>query len=438
MKEWKYWLGGILWLFVALSVNASLSIQKAEQNGEKVVVIENSYYRTVLAPTIARMPLSYYYKLTGNEEFIHPEKKIKKDRGRFRYFGGVIDSIPSVSGIEKWDRKGYLWRVPWQNKIERRGKWTRYMGQTDFNYKDPVSNEEYKLKFTKVITGYEGTSCLRMDYRIENIGDNQAKFLFSAHSRTGIGGSWNTGDYFWAPGEKCRFYDSDDPRYKDTKEGTWLPWPLKEVTDFTLQKPSKFRDIFIFLPSNWCVVGDNNTKEALFFVSSPIKIGKRKDIMKMGVYVTCKSYVVEPCLTYYIDYKDWEKSNATVNLDSGEVCSFTLYMVAYHSITKEQVKKLEKVDFNYLLLEPPILRKGGNKDILQIKIAVPGRGKLLLRKIGLRGRRNIASIRMESGINEVRKDIPKLKKGEKILLFWEDNSGKSKLFEFEKKDEYKN
>jgi len=425
--KYRYLFFWIFMLFITLPGLASVSIQEEKQDGEPVVVIENNYYRTVLAPTIARMPLSYYFKLTEHEQFIHPEEKIKKDRASFHYFGGIIDSIPSVSGIEDWDRKGYLWRVPWKSKIGKGRGWVKYTGEAVFNYKDPVSNEEYKLKFTKIITGYEGTSCLRMDYRIENIGDNQAKFMFSAHSRTGIGGSWNTGDYFWAPGEKCRFYYSDNyPAYKDTKEGAWLPWPLKEATDFVL-KEDKHQDIFVFLPSNWCVVGDNNTKETLFFVSSPIKIGKRKDMMKMGIFMATDGYVVEPCLTYYIGYQDWKKPEATIGLNSGEVCAFTLYMTAYKGVTKEQVQNLKGANSNCLLLEPPLLRRKENKDILELKVVVPGEGRLFLEKIRMKRKSTIATIEMEAGINEVEKEFPMLKKGEELLLLWMDNSGKSKL-----------
>lgn len=359
----------------------AVRIYEDEKDGQPVVVMENELYRAVLAPRQARLPLSYFFKLSGHEEFVMPEK-LREDRERFHYFGGIIDCIPSTSGEDPEDRKGELWKVPWEVRLVQEGDSVKFEGKAEISYTDPTTGRRCRLRFEKTMVGYEGTSVLEMRYRIENVGKQEARFMLAVHGRIGVGGGWDRGDYFWAPGDSCRLYYTNWPSVLRLcpEPPCWLRWPLKEATDYL---PSKERrHIFVYVPSDWCAVGDEKYREVVLFVASPVRIGEVTDRMRMGMFMTTEGYVVEPSLTYCGGPEGWTTPGGTVSLGPGERCKFVLYMAAYLGISRKQIEALEDAKPSFLVLERPEIKREGSFAVLKGRIAVPGAGRLVLEEGG--------------------------------------------------------
>lgn len=410
---------------------AGVEIREGEKEGKKIVEIENDLYLMTIAPEIARLPLSYFFKPTGHEEFIHPAGLGTPNEG-FQYYGGIIDSIPWVSGTvgnERLPEKGYLYSSRWQWKTGKEKDYVFFDGETQFDYQDPVTREKMALLFKKRITGYADSSRVRMDYLIKNIGDTEARFTFSAHSRIGVGGSWDEGDYFFAPGETCLVYEMrnlPELTKEGIKAGCWARWPLKQATEFMPQK--EFREIFAYVPSNWCVAGDEKYKESVFFVSGPVSYPGRTDVMKMGIFMTNTGYVVEPCLTYSIEGNPdkWEIPGATIVLKPAKECEFTMNLVAYKDISKQCISSAYAVYPECLFLaEPRVTVHAGRLTIAGV-MAFPGKGKVMLKVDG----KSVKEKTVGPGIFDLGSfgAIP-YAKNKKVSLFFNSTAGSKELYE---------
>jgi len=360
-----------------------IEIRKVRRENRDIIEIENDIYKTVLVPEITRLPLSYFFKLTGHEHFVHPRSLETPNEG-FQMYGGVIDSIPWVSGIVDGRRlpdKGYLYSSPWEYKTGKTQNSAWFYGETSFDYNDPVTGKQSTLFFGKRITGYSRSSLLKMDYLIRNTGKTSAKFTFSMHSRTGIA-ECDEGDYFYAPGEKCYvYYMNNMPELE--REGIhppcWAEWPLKEATEFIPGKEQ--RNIFVFVPSNWCVVGDDKYEEGLFFIAGPVELPGRQDIMKMGMFMSTSGYVVEPSPTYSIvgNPEEWDAEDSTISLEPGHECRFTVNLAAYKGISRALLPDIKTVYPEYIVFdEPGITIESGDVEIFG-KVAFQGHGRLILK-----------------------------------------------------------
>lgn len=399
-----------------------MEIHEVVKEGKKIIEIENEMYKVVLVPEIARLPLSYLFKTTGHEMFIHPAPLSTPNVG-FQYYGGIIDSIPWVSGKVgdmRLPDKGYLYSVPWEYKIKKRKNTVSFTGKTSFSYQDPVSGEESHLFFQKIIIGYEGTSRLKMNYLIKNIGRTNAKFTFSAHSRTGVA-QYDRGDYFYAPGKECFvYYMANMPHLEEAgiHPPCWTKWPLKEATEFFPEENNY--NIHVILPANWCVVGDEKYQECLFFIASPIEIPGGKDIMKMGIFMTNAGYVVEPCLTYSIvgNPEEWKIPESTVLLKPGQECKFSIDLVVYQGISKKEIPDVYAVYPECIIMDKPVLVRDSNRTFLKGRVLFPGEGNLVIKTGGA----ILTQQKITPGIFNLNQEI-KTKKKDKITLYLYTPSG---------------
>jgi len=292
-------------LFLCAKTGVCLDVRTVEQSGKKLVEFENGLCRIVLAPDLARLPLTFFFKTTGHDLLVGPDSKpfteslsVPNTSERHVYYGGLIDCLPWASGKTdgRMDRKrfpvkGYLAISPWTYSIGESLNSAWYLGETGFDYDDPATNRRTTLSFRKKLTAYAGSTQLRMDYSIRNAGRSQARFMFDAHSRTAVAG-YDAGDYFYAPGKRCYVYElanMPEVEGRGISAGTWTDWPVPEAMNFT---PRKDRGhIFVYLPAEWCTVGDEKHKENLFYVSSPVRIGNKTDTLKMGIFMTNAAYV---------------------------------------------------------------------------------------------------------------------------------------------------
>jgi len=414
----------MLAVFVSVSVckATGIEIREVEKEGWQTIEMENDYYKVVLIPQIARLPYSYYFKLTGHEHFAHNvDLSTPKPGNEFVYYGGLIDSIPWVSGNvngEKLSAKGYLHFSPWDFRTGQTEHTVWFEGGTRFTYEDPVTGEPVTIMFQKKITGYDDSPELKMDYLIRNVGETDATFTFAAHARTGIA-KLDRGDYFHAPGKRCyvsAIHTVDELVAEKIRPFTWTEWPIREATDFVPQKERPQR-IFAYVPATWCVVGDAKHDETLFFVAGPVRYARTTDIMKMGIFMTHAGYVVEPCLSYAVraDREVWERPGSTVQLEKGRDCGFSLSLVAYRRLSRTMVDRIHKVYPECILLDEPTVAISSTNMRLEGRIAAAGSGTLIVKM----GSRPVSERQVDAGTFDLKElcEVPYEKNREVSLLF---------------------
>ncbi len=412
-----------------------IALRQIKKEGWKTVEIENDFYKVVLIPKIARLPYSYLFKPTGHELFRHPVPLTTPKKGeKFIYYGGIIDSIPWVAGnvdSERLPTKGYLHFSKWTEKTGKSGNFVWWEGKTKFKYKDPITGVPARLSFKKRITGYAGSSQLRMDYTIKNTGKTDARLTLDIHARTIIN-EYSKGDYFYAPGDRCyvyELYNMGEVEKRGVNLFEWTDWPLREAAELIM--PDKgVKYIFTYNPANWCAVGDPGSKEAMFFVSSPIQYDTRTDIMKMGIFMTDKAYVVQPCLSYALQGANhiWRKPEAITQLAPGEHCKFTVDMVVYGDVFRNDVEKAFNVFPGCVLLDEPRAKLRSGNLTLNGRIAFAGSGTLTVTS----GDETIKSQDVKAGLYDLKKigAIPCVA-GKAVKMMLKDESGSIELCAFE-------
>ena len=312
---------------------SEVQVTEESRDGKKTVVLENGAMKTVLVPELARFPLSYVLKATGHEMFAQPSPLSMPNKG-FQYYGGIVDSLPWVGGKPK---KGLLHASKWQWTTGVEGGRAWFRGKTRISYKDPVDRRPSVLAFEKQVAAFDGSTALRMEHVIRNVGDTDARFLFVNHARTSVAG-YSEGDYCYAPGDRCFVYYMHNNRELESKgvhPPCWTKWPLEEAIFLRPQK--ELRTVFTFVPAPWCVAGDDKTKEALFFVGGPFRYGSKTASLKMGTFMTNAAYVIEPSLTYSLGSKPEEWRQEALTLKPGEACTYQLYLIAYHGLSRRDV-----------------------------------------------------------------------------------------------------
>ena|GEM_PF-272232 len=429
--EKKFFILLFLLLVEMLFASSKVDLKETIQDGKRIVIMENNIIKVVLVPEIARLPLSYFYKPTSQEMFVHPEPLSTPNTSqRHVYYGGIIDSLPWVSGLVegKVDRvrfpvKGYLYFSKWKDKTGRTKQSVWWQGETEITYQDPATNQPSTLLFQKRITAFSHSARLMMDYLIRNTGKQKARFTFDIHSRTAIN-KYDEGDYFHAPGDRCYLYELvnfPELEARGYQVDNWVDWPLPEATDF---RPGKeIRYIMVYLPADWCVVGDDKSKECLFFVAGPVKIERTTDQMKMGIFMTNSGYVVQPCLSYALQANAhrWERPEETVLLEPGETCRFSLSLVAYHGISRAEVMKIDAVLPEVLVLTRPVMRylEGGEKISLDGEILLSAAGKLKL----LTGKKVLAEKEVQPGFFSLQQWGHVQAEEKPVSLYFEGSNG---------------
>ena len=223
--------GGVLvWLFL-LAAGPSLgevTLSLGERDGQPIYVFENEYLRSEIAHTRGRSPLSYFDKISGVEQLRQLEP-LDRNHGRHYSHGGVAECVPWTGGSPYM---GYLWTQPWEMTARTHDRRAELVGEVTFPYADPVTGRLCELRFEKRMTAYEGSTRLKMDYRIENVGERRARFQHCVHGSPCVGGECDEGDYFYAPGTRCWVaWSGLLPQYEIPDE-SWHSWPIPEAIDF--------------------------------------------------------------------------------------------------------------------------------------------------------------------------------------------------------------
>ncbi len=367
----------VFWLavFCALPVYSQVSLSKSERDGQPVYVIENKYVRSEIAYTRARSPLSYFDKITQVEQLRQLEP-LNGNHGKHTPHGGVAEALPWTGGSPYM---GYLWTQPWEMTARTYDDHVVLTGEITFPYPDPVTGRLSELRFRKTMTAYNGSTRLKMDYHIQNVGDRPARFQHCVHGSPCVGGTCDDGDYFYAPGDRSWVvWSSMFPQLK-IPDQSWHTWPIKEAVDFS---PTDAEGgLQLFVPARWGIMGDDKTKEVMAMVASPVTVGGTREIpVYMGYTRGADSYYLEPSLTRHISNHDdrWEREGYSVDLERGEACVYTVDMAMFHGVSKKQVMNVHSLTGDYLLLSAPSVKVESKKARVDVAIAVTGDAKLVI------------------------------------------------------------
>lgn len=337
-------------------------ISEQQLGGEKAIIMENAFYRATFVPARAMWPLWYYYKPTGHEVFLK-----KEVAAAYQGDDGLVLCLPWVGDtLRRVANKGLLKTAPWEISMRQRGEEAVAAGRKQIEYPDLTTGKTNRLAFFITTTGQAESSQLQMKYEIENTGNEPAKFMFIGHARIAMGGSYDEGDYVYAPGPKCWVGDFKWPALEKQgiKPYQWTTWPIEGVIDF-VPKPKTERKgefVYAFVPSSWAVVGDNKSKEFTLFYCSPITIGSR--IQTAPYYCILHrdgDYLLELSITPELDAKNWDKPWATSSLKPGEKASFTVYMTVGQNLGKDEIKHIQNVTPQSIEIED---KSGESKTIL--------------------------------------------------------------------------
>ncbi len=351
----------------ALSCLAGVSIKEEKLQGHRACVIENNFFKAVLLPDLARFPYSYVNKQTGHEYFHHPVPLSRPQR-KFTFYGGIADSLPwvdCVSGAKSFQDKGFLYTSPWKISTQKGKGWVEFRGQTGFWYLDPVTGKPGHLTYIKTIRAYDGSARLDMTQKIINSGTGDAKFTFAQHGRICIAG-FDDADYLYAPGTKAYVnYIQGNPRNlikSGIVPGKSVRWPDKLLTEhiWTKRKQQLFAGsrgnpgIFCFVPAYWGVAGDENHRESLWFISSPVRLAGKQFVPQIGILNRKKDYLLElctfPCIT--VEEDKWKQDKLVPILKPGESCRYSITLSPRTGVSKSDLPKVKQVTPDISVLEP--------------------------------------------------------------------------------------
>ena len=371
MRSWALSLA-VLW---ALPGMGQVSLYTSERDGQPIYVFENKYIRSEIAHTRGRSPLSYFDKIAGVEQLRQLEP-LDKNHGKHYPHGGVAECVPWTGGSPYM---GYLWTQPWEMTARLYERRAVLVGEITFPYADPVTGKLCELRFEKTTTTYEGSTRLKMDYKIENVGERRARFQHCVHGSPCVGGECDDSDYFYAPGSQCWVaWSGLIPQYQ-IPDQSWHSWPIPEAVDF---RRGGSGGLQLFVPARWGVIGDDANRQVMAMVSSPVSVGDREIPAYIGYTRGTDTYYLEPSLTRHIsNHADrWEREGYSIDLDRGEVCEYTVDMAMFHGVTKEQIVSVYRLTGDYLLLDEPSLTfKSGNggKAVLKMDIGVSAETELI-------------------------------------------------------------
>ena len=311
---------------------------------EHAVVMENAYYKSILLPSRAMLPLTFFYKPTGKDLLVR-RQDIETD---IICQDGIMQCLPWVSSLKPEQSKGLLRTATWKVKTTQEGDCATFSGQAEIAYNDPLSDQPANLRFVQTITGGKGQPSLTMDYKVTNIGKTEARFILVAHPRITAGGAYQKDDYVFAPGTNCWIGDFKWPALakQGIQPNSWINWPIDDIIRFEPKKGehAKGEFAYAFVPASWGVIGNNRTKEFIVFHSSPVKIGKQIQATPFFCILHRDGdYLMEIGVSRALGTENWKESWATVSLQPGEDLTFTLTLIPAQGLGEAQIRRAIKV-----------------------------------------------------------------------------------------------
>ena len=88
-----------------------ISVKEESISGERALIVENAYFKSIIIPGKAMFPATYLYKPSGNDVFLRREN-IEQS---FSALDGLYECLPWVGDSKKrGESKGYLKSAVWK------------------------------------------------------------------------------------------------------------------------------------------------------------------------------------------------------------------------------------------------------------------------------------------------------------------------------------
>lgn len=331
----------------------TIAIQEQTIEGEQAVVLENAYYKAILLPQRATLPLTFFYKPGGKDLLVR--RKTIQDGIASR--DGLMDCLPWVGdSSRKQQDKGLLHTAQWQVRCEQKADEAVFTGQTEIHYRDPANDQPADLRFSKTIAGSSRHAQLRMDYEVSNIGKTEARLMLVAHPRITAGGAYRKGDYVFVPGTNC--WIGQFQWFSLAKEGarpfSWISWPREDIINYEPKTGAQAKGdyVYAFVPANWAVIGNDASKEFILFQCSPLKVGtKTQDMPFFCVLHRDGDYLLEMCVSRELDAANWSQPGATLSLKPGEKLAFTLTLTPGRGLDQKKIRSITRIDHDQVVLK---------------------------------------------------------------------------------------
>lgn len=343
-------------MFIDMSANgfSKTEVVFFEECDEKLIRIENRFFRAVFAPGQAIFPVTYHYKPTGNDMLIRRETLCDS----FRIGDGIQLCLPWVGdSSRRLPSKGLLRRSEWRTERIENDEEQGFSGETDISYCDPVTQIPAKLKTFVAVKAHGDSPSLTMDVRILNDGDRSARFMCAAHGRMAPGGEYRAGLYTHLPAERCWVGEFYWPVLKElgVKAHQWVDWPLNGVSEYSPDTGPQMQEyVYVFVPAPWMAYGNENSGEVIFFSGGPVRVGEKiRGTPYFCLLRRSGDLLAEMSLTRQIDVQYWGERDAVMELAPGEQADFSWTFVSTHGLARDEVMQVKKVELQGIWLKCP-------------------------------------------------------------------------------------
>jgi len=247
-----------------------LSISKTIVGGLNGLILENDRLRTVLMPGYGARILSIIYKPTETEFVWHnPRIPVMKPtyKPEFEDVSGLFDCVPTCEACtyKKWDLPmfGEVASEPW--RVVKTQKKPR-----SITVKLQRKCEVYPLMVNKALTITKNESVLELNYKLENLSDEQLDFHYSGHNTLNINPSYR----IVLPHEVTKVKRGMAITDRVGNLGDEIPWPIttdrqgKTIDLSKVGQPCEGTGENLYTPKlkeSWAVAFNESRKEAIGF-----------------------------------------------------------------------------------------------------------------------------------------------------------------------------
>jgi galactose mutarotase-like enzyme len=289
--------------------------------GLPVVVLENSFVRVVVCPTLGARVLEIEHRASG-ENLLWQNPRIEHRAVPIgtsyddNFAGGWDELFPNDLagrvGDEQYPDHGELWCQPWQHRIEHRSadEVTLYLHRTGAC--TPTTVEKW-------ITLRADERQLRFRHRFTNHGHRTLNFLWKLHPAMAI----DAGDRIDVPGARGELVDPTFGRARADTPFAWpaAPQPDGTTVDLSVVPPLDGTRDFVYvseLTAGWCAIR-RLQHDIGFGLVFPLDVFPSVWLfMTFGGWRGLSTAVLEPCTTVPKDLNEAIRRGTDRRLAPGE------------------------------------------------------------------------------------------------------------------------
>ncbi len=302
----------------------------------KAVVLENRTLRVVVLPELGGRIWSVIYKPL-DREVVWQNPRIAPQKAPFGsafdniWCGGWEEMFPSAAPAtingEVFPDHGEIWSLAWTPKIERDADSVAL----HLSCRPPISGMGVK----KILTLRGDEPSFELNYRIENLGQEEFPFLFALHPAMAV-----------SEGDRIDFPEmvfEIDPSYPGTLADLESPfkWPVAHgkigETDLSAVKPPSSKAVYFLYghghKEGWCAVTDPVRRFSAGFTFSPEVFRSCWVFASYGGWRGYHMALMEPCTSYPQQLEDAVSQGRSATLAAGAVLQTTVTFLCQEGLS---------------------------------------------------------------------------------------------------------